>query len=195
MSHFYVILVDDGIVKSGIYSHMPQQALDLLDGHTFVDGHSGKCAAELVGMNLGYIKTLAHFSNTSLHSTNRQPLVWRGEGNEQCGIVIYSLSKILLKMKLCSGIKVHHTFLVAFTKDDALPLVKVYVGPVQFHKLTHTDARRSQDVNDGEVTPIRAVVTQKLQLLVSKHFLYTRVRLHIVNATHGGFGAVVFILK
>ena len=112
-------------MKRGVNSYMPKQALDLLDGHTFVNGHGGKCTTELVRMNLGYIKTLAHFSNTSLHTTNRQPLVWRGEGNKQCGIVIYTLSKILLKMKFCSGIKVHHAFLVALAKDDALPLVKV----------------------------------------------------------------------
>ena len=52
-------------------------------------------------------------------------------------------------MKFRSGIEIHHTLLVALAKNDTLPLVKVNVGTVQFDKLTYTDARGSQDINDS----------------------------------------------
>ena len=57
------------------------------------------------------------------------------------------------------------------------------------------DIPRSQDINDCKVTPIRAVVTQLLQLLISEHFLNKSVCFYLVNAPHRAFGNIILIFE
>ena len=53
MCQLHVVLIDHGIAQRSVYFDVSKQALHLLYGHAFVDGHRCQCAAKLVWVYLG----------------------------------------------------------------------------------------------------------------------------------------------
>ena len=73
MRGLYVALVHHGVVHGGVYFRMTEQPLHLFDGHTFVDGVRGKCAAELVGVHPSDAGPFPQRSNTVLNAAYADP--------------------------------------------------------------------------------------------------------------------------
>ena len=53
--HLNIGLVDHGVLESGVKTLMTEQVLDLLDGHTLINGHCRQCPSELVWVHPGHI--------------------------------------------------------------------------------------------------------------------------------------------
>ena len=76
MREFYVGLVYHRISHRGVYLHMAQQFLDLLHGHSFIDGHGGQRAAELVWMYARNLQATAQLPEAEFNTCNLEPFVW-----------------------------------------------------------------------------------------------------------------------
>lgn len=75
MGSFHVALVDHGVHKRGFDFRVAEQALDLLNGHAFVDGARGQRAPEFVRMNAVESQLAAKVAQACLHAADVQPLV------------------------------------------------------------------------------------------------------------------------
>lgn len=55
-----------------------------------------------------------------------------GNGYEECRIVICPAFEVLFQMNFCAGVEIDFPFFVAFTENDALAFVKVYIFSINF---------------------------------------------------------------
>ena len=60
VGHLNIGLVDHRVLEGGVKTLMTEQMLNLLDGHTFVNGHCCQCPSELMWMHLGHIQVLSY---------------------------------------------------------------------------------------------------------------------------------------
>ena len=109
---------------------MTQKALKLLDGHALIYGHSCQCSSKLVRVQLRNPKFFSELAQTSLYTANPKTSVATSKGHKKRWIVIITMLKILLKVDLCSCIKVNGSLLAALAEHNALSVIKIYVGAV-----------------------------------------------------------------
>ena len=64
------------------------------------------------------------------------------DGYEECRIVICPAFEVLFQMNFCAGVEIDFPFFVAFTENDALAFVKVYIFSINFYQLADADAGR-----------------------------------------------------
>ena len=79
MRQFHVVLIDHGIVHGGVDFDVTEELLDLLDGHSFVDGHGGQCPAELVGMHPRHFGLFANLAQADLNARDLQATMRLGQ--------------------------------------------------------------------------------------------------------------------
>ena len=79
--------------------------------------------------------------------------------------------KVMLQVYLCAGIEIDLSLLVALAEYYALSLLHINIGSVEIYQFAHTHSRRSQQVNNCQVSYLGATITQHLQALVAQHLL------------------------
>lgn len=85
---FHVVLIDLGVVESGVDADVAEETLHLLNGHALVDGHGSHGAAELVGVNMVYIRTGSYGTEAAFHPTDGQAGMRCVERDEERRIII-----------------------------------------------------------------------------------------------------------
>lgn len=138
MREFNIGLVHHGITHGGIYLDVPQELLHLLHRHPFVNGHSGQCPAELVGMDARHLQAAAQLAKADLNAGDLEPLVRFVQCHEQGRILILAAFEILLQVNLRPGIEIDHALLVSFAKNDALALGEIDICAVELDQFTDT---------------------------------------------------------
>ena len=101
--------------------------LDLLDGHSFVYSHCSKGTTELVRMNFWYVQLSSKSSETYFDSTYLEPFIWSQQRHKQSFVSVGSAVHILLKVYLGTGIEVNLSLLIAFTRNNTLSVLIVYI--------------------------------------------------------------------
>ena len=135
---FDVCLIDHRVVHGGVYFYMTEQALDLLNGHAFINRTGGKRPAEFVRMHLLHIRFAANLFQAGFDAAIQQPFVGFRQGNIKRWLSVAATVKIILQMDFRPGVEVNHAFTAAFAEYDTLPLVKIDVLPVEIHQFAHT---------------------------------------------------------
>lgn len=98
-------------------------------------------------------------------------------------------------MDFGAGVEIDFALLVALARDDALPMNEVDVFAVEAHQLADTHSRGGQQVDDGEVAAVAAVVAHDFQMLVRVGFFYGFPDFHLVDAAHRTFHDVVLVFE
>lgn len=109
---------------------MTKELLNLLNGHTFVDGHGGQGAAEFMRVDFVEVQLSTNFAQTDFYTADQQPTVGLLEGYKQGFVIIGALGKVSLKVNLRPGIKIDFPLLVALAENDTFPVFKVYIGNI-----------------------------------------------------------------
>jgi len=92
--------------------------------------------------------------------------MWGCQRNKQSGIAVTTALQIVLKVNLRPGIEVNDSFLAAFSEHYAFALVEIDVISVECAHFSDTHSRGCQQINHGEITDRRAVISHDLQSLV-----------------------------
>ena len=72
MGNLYVALVDLGINHGGIDALMSKQLLNLLDGHSLINGHGRKGAAEFMRVDFRDVQLPAKFAKPNFNPADLQ---------------------------------------------------------------------------------------------------------------------------
>ena len=75
MCVFDIALVDQCVAHGRIYLFVPEQALNLFDGHPLVDGPRRQRPPETMWVDIGDVGFLAEFAQHILNPTDVQSLV------------------------------------------------------------------------------------------------------------------------
>ena len=138
MRQFHILLLHHCVVHSGINLLVPSELLDLLYGHSFINGGSCQCSSKLMRMHLRYQQPLSKLTQPYLHAADLQPLKRGAKCNEKGRIAVCAAIKVILKMYLRPGIEVDQSLLAYFNKYHTFPLVEVDVIPVECYHFAHT---------------------------------------------------------
>lgn len=195
MCIFYIRLIYNCIMHRCINFGMPQELLNLLNGHSFFNCHGCHGPAEFVRVYVFDLSRVAKTVEKMFHAGNGQAVIRCVEGNEQSRIFIGSGCQILLQVDLCFGIKIDRAFFVAFAQDDTLPFIKADIGAIQFDQFPDTDSRGSQQIQQCPVTGMGTVVTESLQHFVGKGLFYQFCCLDFVDASDGAFRNIVLVFQ
>ena len=98
-------------------------------------------------------------------------------------------------MDFGSGIEIDFTLFVAFSEDYALSFVEIQIVAVHSDEFSDSHSGGGEQVNEGKVTDLCAVVAELLELLVSYGFFYQSVGAHVVDSAYRAFEYEVFIFK
>ena len=119
---------------------MPQQLLYLFHWHSLVDGSGRHRSSELMRMDPLHLCLLSEVSESYLHATDFQADMRRIQCHQQRLIMIGAHRQVLLQMNLCLRIEIDLSFLVALSENDALPVVKIDILPIQAYQLADSDS-------------------------------------------------------
>ena len=146
MSNLYVALFNHCVLQGRIYSPVPQELLQLLDGHTFVNCYCCQSSSEFMRVHLGDTKLPSVLTKTNLYATDLQALMGLLQGYKQCRVIVSSAIQVVLQVYLRSGIEVYNPFLITFTEYNTFSLVIVDIGTVEQDHFSYTHPGGGQQV-------------------------------------------------
>ena len=93
------------------------------------------------------------------------------------------------------GIKIHPALFIAFTVNDALPLLEIYIGNIQIDQFAYTDSRGVKHIDHGDISDLSAVIPHHFNGFVRNHFFDHSFGLDLMDAPHRAFQNIIFFLK
>lgn len=122
---------------------------DLLDRHPAVQEPGDQRTAESVRMNILHIRRCGHFAEHIPDAAGADTV--SGSVDEQSLTGIGSGEQVFLQRHSRDVVQKDGSFLVSFTQDNALQLIKVDVVPVQANDLPDAAAGGQQERDDGVI--------------------------------------------
>jgi len=98
-------------------------------------------------------------------------------------------------MNLRHSVEICLALLVSLAVDNALPLLKININFIQLDKLSDTDARGAQKIDDYNITEATSVFTQYLYCFIAIGFLHFFSDFDFFDFSNGVFGNVILIFQ
>ena len=98
-------------------------------------------------------------------------------------------------MNLCPGIEIDFTLFVAFSEDYALAFVEIQIVAVHSDEFSDSHSGGGEQVNEGKITDLCAVVAELFELLISYCLFHQSVRAYFVDSAYWTFEYEVFVFE
>ena len=93
-------------------------------------------------------------------------------GYKQRRVFICPGIQVFLQVKLGFRVKIHNSFLITLTENNAFTFFKINIRSVKLNQFSDTHAGGIQHIDDGKIPHLLAIVPQFFQILIRKGLQY-----------------------